>query len=336
MSWGYDGHYKINTNASLSFAPEMSQFLDWISIMAEHASDADNRKSNDDTESPKHYIDIDNYPEFVSGGKISADWDSIVTQHGVAFIMDNGILPWATIAAYDTLVRCFERRDWDKAVLVAADLGHYVADGHMPLHVCKNYNGQLSGNSGIHSRYESTMIKAHIGDINYGGYPVSVIEDVQSYIFSYLYSSYGYVDSVLIADDYATEIAGGTKSLNYTNTLWNRTEYFTVKLFSEASHALAELIYTAWVKAGSPSLDPSSPYSPLPVPGIRLLQIAPILLQVLQISAIPFGIKPIYGLKSGISGAVAWQHSTRAGRMPECTRSNGHPPPDRRVFTTSF
>jgi hypothetical protein len=41
---------------------------------------------------------------------------------------------------------------------VAADIGHYVADMHQPLHLTRNYNGQLTGNYGIHARYEGQMI----------------------------------------------------------------------------------------------------------------------------------------------------------------------------------
>ena len=44
MSWGYNGHYKINAGASLSFTSEMEQFMNWTTILAEHASDADERK----------------------------------------------------------------------------------------------------------------------------------------------------------------------------------------------------------------------------------------------------------------------------------------------------
>jgi len=272
MSWGYEGHYKINTNASLSYNEDMNQFLEWTSSLAEHASDADNRKGDDPEEGHKHYIDIDYYPEFVADGRIASTWDSVVDKHGENFVNDNGILPWATLASYDTLRSCFERRDWEKAKLTAADLGHYVADGHMPLHICKNYNGQLTGNTGIHSRYESTMINAHINDINYDGRSIAIIQDVPGYIFSYLYDSYQYVDSVIIADDYATEIAGDTKSSNYTNALWDRTKGFTGKLFSDASHSLAELIYSAWVEAGSPQINTSSLYAPVIQKGASLSQ----------------------------------------------------------------
>ncbi len=262
MSWGYAGHYKINESAALSFNGRMSQFRAWKNVLAGHGSDADDRKRYDESEGPKHYIDIDNYSEFLATGWISESYDSLGSLHGSAFVRDNGLLPWATLATFDTLKRCFEQGDLDRAVLVAADLGHYVGDGHMPLHICKNYNGQFTGNYGIHSRYESTMINAHIGDISYNGDSVSVIKDVASYIFGYLYKSYRYRDSVLMADDYATEITRFTDSVSYIDALWSRTGNFTIELFHDASHALAELIFTAWVEAGSPSMNSASDTDP--------------------------------------------------------------------------
>lgn len=121
----------------------MSQFNVWVSLLAEHASDADIRKAWDPTEGPKHYIDIDNYPEFLNTGHIPTTLDSVIALHGNDFVYDNGILPWATLTTFDSLQACFEREDWDNAVLFAADLGHYIADGHMPMHITRNYNGQL-------------------------------------------------------------------------------------------------------------------------------------------------------------------------------------------------
>jgi len=257
MSWGYTGHYKINNSASLSFTTEMEQFMAWAVTLAEHASDADDRKETDPNEGPRHYIDIDNYPEFLTEGKIPQTYDSVVALYGESFVIDQGILPWATLTTYDSLVNCFLRRDWAKAVLFASDLGHYVADAHMPLHITRNYNGQYSGNNGIHSRYESTMINAYIGQINYSGDDISFVTDVNGYVFNYIYSNYTYVDSVLAADDYAQGVAGNTSSAEYKQALWEKSMSFTVPLFSRASHALAELIYSAWAEAGKPLIDAS-------------------------------------------------------------------------------
>jgi len=258
ISWGSVGHKKINLNATLSFNQQMSQFLSWGSQLSSHASDADNRKDTDPTESPKHYIDIDNYSTFLTQNRIYQTWDSVIAAYGYSFVMNEGILPWATVTTVDTLRQCFQRKDWNKAILTASDLGHYVGDGHMPLHITKNYDGQQTGNSGIHSRYESTMISNYNYQIVYSGDTnLQLIQNVNQYVFNYIYNNYKYKDSVLLADNYAKTIAGNTTSSTYTLNLWGKTQYFTTLLFKNASHALAELIYTAWVQAGSPELTPS-------------------------------------------------------------------------------
>lgn len=258
ISWGSTGHFKINTAASLSYNAQMSQFADWTATLASHASDADIRKNTDPTEAPKHYIDIDSYPEFILTGRIPQTLDSVILIHGSTFVYGNGILPWATKVTFDSLKNCFTRQDWEKAVLFAADLGHYVADGHMPLHITENYDGQLTGNTGIHSRYETTMINSYIGQIIYSGMDITVIPNVNQYIFNYLYINQGYVDSVLAADNYARAAAGGsTSSTTYKTALWNKSKGFTIPLFRNASHSLTELIYTAWVLAGSPAMVPA-------------------------------------------------------------------------------
>jgi hypothetical protein len=262
-SWGGSGHTKISHDASLSFDPQMTIFNLWTLDLAAHASDADYRKDTDPNEAPKHYIDIDSYPEFMMTGYIASTLDSVVNLHGASFVYDNGILPYATRTTYDSLRNCFHRGDWDKALLFAADLGHYVGDGHMPLHITTNYNGQLTNNYGIHSRYESTMINTYVNQITYTGDSVHFITDVNRYIFNYIYHNFNYVDSVLLADTYAKTISSNTSSSQYKQALWNRTKLFTTELFKNASHSLAELIYTAWINAGSPAFGQASVFNQL-------------------------------------------------------------------------
>ena len=45
-------------------------------------------------------------------------------------------------------------RDPGRVLERAAVLGHYVADAHVPLHATVNYDGQLSGQDGVHARWE--------------------------------------------------------------------------------------------------------------------------------------------------------------------------------------
>ena len=240
----------------------MQDFNSWVGFLRDHASDPDKRKNADATEGPKHYIDIDNYNEFITKGRIPQTLDSVINLYGNTFVLKQGILPWATKASFDSLRNCLQRRNFTKAQVFAADLGHYVADGHMPLHLTDNHDGKSTGNNGIHSRYESTMINYYISQITYTGEDVSEISDVNQYIFDYLYANYTYVDSVLLADTYAKTF-GGTSTPAYNTALWNKTKSFTIPLFKRASHTLAELIYTAWLQAGTPSLINTSTSDPL-------------------------------------------------------------------------
>jgi len=264
ISWGSTGHKKISEASALSFNTQMQDFNSWTSYLRDHATDPDTRKSSDPNEGPKHYIDIDSYPEFNASGKIPQTLDSVNAIHGSAFVIDNGILPWATKASFDSIRNCMQRHDFVKAKFFAADLGHYVADGHMPLHITKNYDGQFTGNTGIHSRYETTMINSFILQIVYTGENATEISDVNQFIFDYLYTNNSYCDSVLAADNYAKLQSGGsTSTTTYKNALWSKSKSFTIPLFQRASHALASLIYTAWIQAGSPSLTITGTTDPL-------------------------------------------------------------------------
>ena len=62
-SWGEKGHHKINSTTPQFFPAGLNNFKGWSDVLAEHGSDADNRKRTDHTEGIKHYIDIDAYDD---------------------------------------------------------------------------------------------------------------------------------------------------------------------------------------------------------------------------------------------------------------------------------
>ncbi len=250
VSWGGTGHRSINGNTTFYFNPELSDFTSWSTSLRNHASDADNRKNGDPTEGKKHYIDIDNYYEYQQNGKIIEKYEDIVAKYGSNKVESYGILPWATITTYDTLVKCFRRNDLNKAVLVAADLGHYVGDGHMPLHLTDYYDGNSPASKGIHSRYESTMLGEYINEITYTHRDINIIPNVSRYIFDYIYKNSRYKDSIFAADVYA-QTKGSVNSDAYYAALWEKTATITKGLLPNAAHSLAELIYTAFIESKS-------------------------------------------------------------------------------------
>lgn len=230
----------------------------WPALLAAHSSDADERKQNNPTEEIKHYINLDSYPEFSQSGRIPQTLDSVIALHGSAFVMNAGILPWAILSAFDSLENSFARHDWNQSVLFASDLGHYTGDGHQPLHLTGNYDGQLTGQNGIHGRYETNMISNFYDQLVFPFDSAIFIEDVNSHVFDFIYRNYKDIGTILQADVYAKSIAGNSSSITYYNTMWSECGDLTVRLFKNASLSLAGLIYTAWIRAGSPVIYPNS------------------------------------------------------------------------------
>ena len=229
----------------------MAQFIQDSTYFADHASDADSRKGSDPTEGPKHYIDLELIPAYA---QLTRNLDSLVAVMGQSAVSENGILPWATADAYDSLVAQLTRGDWARARLSASDLGHYVGDGHNPLHATNNFNGQLTGNSGIHSLYESETINAYAAQLAVRPHSAEYVSDPFALALAYCIDANALVDSIMLADDEARAISGwtGTRSAptSYLAPFWERTRNLTLGQFQRATEVLASLWYSAWVDAG--------------------------------------------------------------------------------------
>lgn len=251
FGWGSTGHKIINRNAVIHLPPSMQKFIDQQSFLETHSTDPDTRKNTSDTamfsEQYRHYLDVDNYPNFHS---LSRSFDTLVATYGWSRVKNNGTNPWAIVKWMDSLTALLKNGDWNTAYQVAADLGHYVADPHQPLHACENYDGQQTGNSGIHSRYETTMINNFQSQITITKDSVKYIDDVYGFVFAFILKSNSLTDSIFHADTYAKAQSGGSYNTTYYNALWQRLGDMTKAQFQSATIDLADLWYTAWVNAG--------------------------------------------------------------------------------------
>ncbi len=261
FGWGSTVHQIINRNAVIHLPAEMATFAAQQSYLASHASDADSRKSADTAEAPKHYLDIDWYPNFT---QLTPSLPSLITTYGWTIVKENGILPWATLWAVDSLTAQAKRGDWTKAYQSAADIGHYVGDVFQPLHCTQNYDGAMTGNSGIHARYESSMISTYKSALVVSKGQLQQVTDPYQYIFGYILRSQVLVDSILHADTRAKLASGGSYSSTYYASLWASTDTMTIQLVQDATVVLASLWQYAWHQAGL--LGPTSVETPSLLP----------------------------------------------------------------------
>jgi len=252
-SWGSTGHRFINQNAAQHLPSALSQLAAQQAYLTNHASDADARRTSDpmDPEKPKHFIDLESFADFHN---LPSDFSVIVSQYGWTALQNYGVLPWTVAATTESLTVQFRRADWTKAYQSAADLGHYVGDAYQPLHCTVNYDGQLTGNGGIHSRYETTMIGLYISSLAVQPDSVRYVNDIYGLALSVVLHSNTYVDSIMQADNLARAASGWNGISNapqsYYAALWARTGRLTEEVLQGAIQDLASLWYTAWVNAG--------------------------------------------------------------------------------------
>ena len=251
--WGWDSHRYINKKAVYHLPNSMQLFIQDSSFFSTHSIDADDRRVSGDTslfaEAPRHFMDIDDYPDFHN---LPRSLDSVIALYGWERVKQNGTSPWATVWNYDSLVNQLARGDWAKATLTASDIGHYVGDAHQPLHNTRNYNGQYTNNSGIHSRYETTMLSStyYLSALTITPSNVQYVADRINYVFDYILHSNSLIDTIFHGDTYAKSQSGGSYNATYYSALWNRTRVMTLEQMQRGTRALANLWYSAWVDAG--------------------------------------------------------------------------------------
>ena len=256
FGWGDKGHKIITAFAMKQLPPQMKFSEAFKSAIIEHSVDPDNRKRDDKTEGPKHFIDIDFYKEF-SDGIIIMSRDSLNKLYGEQVVTKEGILPWATETTFYRLIQAFKDKDKDKVLLYASDLAHYVGDGHQPLHATVNYNGQLTDQKGIHGRYEIEMLDQYLNIVekNYDDQIPYYVNSIPSMIFNYIAESNNYVELILSADKFASKKTDGKFDKEYYRLLWFKTKYITMNEINSAALSLSSLIYSAWMDAGKPVLE---------------------------------------------------------------------------------
>ena len=155
--WGFFAHKKINYYAVFLLPPQMLVlYKPNIAFLSDHATDPDKRRYAVAAEGARHYIDIDHYGNYPYA-ELPHIWKDAVTKFGEDSLMAYGIVPWHIQIMLSRLTKAFREKDYPSIMKNSAEIGHYIADSHVPLHASSNHNGQLSNQKGIHAFWESRV-----------------------------------------------------------------------------------------------------------------------------------------------------------------------------------
>lgn len=267
-SWGFFAHKKINQLAIFTLPTEMFGFYKANNkYITEHAVDPDKRRYADTAEAPRHYLDVENYEEHIDS--IPEKWNDALKKYGQKKISADGMVPWQIQKTYNNLIRAFKEHDSLKILKYSADLGHYVADAHVPLHTTANHNGQLTNQTGIHGFWESRIPELFAVNYNLLVGKASYINDPLKEAWKIVKQSNTMVDTVLKFEAKLNTIFPSDQKYDFSqrgNTIVKQYSVAYTKAYQDMMNGMVErrmrsaiievgsFWMSAWIDAGQPKL----------------------------------------------------------------------------------
>lgn len=271
-SWGFLMHRTIHQLAVYELPKSMQPFfyknLDYI---VKYSVRPDERRSTDSTEAPKHFIDFEAYGDSAAW-KMPLTWNEAVAKYSKDTLFEYGYVPYVIMDMKEKLTRAFREKNKDSILFYAADMGHYIEDAHVPLHTTLNYDGQLTGQKGMHSLWESMVPEIDINTYNLSSrHKARYLKQPEQAVWEALRKTHLLVPDVFRFEietskdftdstKYRTQVRRGREVKNYSSDFaraYSRRLGSTVN--EQAIHAanlFSDFLYTCWVDGGKPDLTP--------------------------------------------------------------------------------
>src|SRR5262245_6241557 len=265
-AWGMDVHRYITKRALDGLPPELKPFYaQQREFIGEHSADPDlwrlvEAKGKLGEEDPNHFLDIDSLGEQRPYANVPRDWNAYLAKYGVDRAAKAGHLPWRAEEIYGLLVKRFQDLakspsgyTADNLRYLTAILAHYIEDAHVPFHAVENYDGQLTNQRGIHSRYETDLVLRNLSTLKLTPVTIRPIANMRDFIFDTLLESETLVAPVLEADR-AAIVGREFYDDGYFAAFAKGALPIAERRLSDATSAVASAIVSAWTAGGKPAL----------------------------------------------------------------------------------
>jgi hypothetical protein len=267
-AWGFFGHQRINKLAVFTLPPSMIRFYKKsITYISEASVNPDKRRYSVPDEAARHYIDLDHYGDSAHH-TMPRYWSDAVNLYSEDTLKAYGIVPWHVNTMYFRLRDAFLLGDPERILKMSAEIGHYIADAHVPLHTTENYNGQLTGQDGIHGFWESRLPELFSDEYDFFVGKARYLENPQMTIWDGIASAHVDVKRVLAEEKKLAEKFGERKyafetkgrqtvkvySSEYAKAYHKIMDGMVERQMRAAIKTIGDFWYTAWVDAGQPDL----------------------------------------------------------------------------------
>jgi len=269
-SWGFLVH-RTTTQIAVYQLPKTIQpfFYQNLDYLVKNSVRPDQRRNTDKTEETKHFIDFEVFGDSAAW-KMPADWNKAVKLYTKDSLLKYGYLPYWIMVMKDRLTAAYQSGNKDTILFYAADIAHYIADLHVPLHTTLNYDGQLTNQKGMHSLWESMIPEIELENYRlYNNHKARYLGNPAKEVWSAARTAH-----VLLKNVFEKEKEVSKKFTDSTKYRWQKRNGRDVRSYSTAfaraygkelgnsinkqllrsSNLIADFWYTAWVDAGRPAL----------------------------------------------------------------------------------
>lgn len=253
LAWGNNAQRLIVNKAVDTLPYEMRPFFENNrSFLVQHVNDPLNQLDKHPNERQNHFIELDKYGKFPFDA-LPRNYKTAISKYSKSKIDSTGLLPWQIGVYSAKLTDDMKSGRWDEAKIDAAFLANYVAEAHDPFNTTENYDGKMTGQSGVNERFNTMLIDRYSSFFPLNPHDAFFITDPTDFAFDTCLNAHSLVESLLLADRNAKR---GLSS--YTDEYYDRFYNFAaaplIKQLSDAATDVGSYWLTAWANAGKPPL----------------------------------------------------------------------------------
>jgi len=269
-SWGFLVHKTVQQLAIYQLPVSLVPFFQGhADQLIYDAVRPDIRRNTDSTEASKHFIDLEDFGTDAAH-RMPMNWDAAVKQYGKDSLLKYGYVPYQVVFIQKRLTEAFRIKNKDSILFYAADLGHYIADAHVPLHTTSNFDGQLTQQHGLHSLWETVVPEVELNSYQlYTNHQAQYLNDPAAAIWKAVRQAHTLLPDVFAkeksvslqftdAEKYRIQVRKGKEYKYYTSAF---AKAYGAALKPTVNRQLllsaeltADFWYTSWVDAGKPDL----------------------------------------------------------------------------------
>jgi hypothetical protein len=269
-NWGFLVHRTIHQTAIYQLPePVRSFFYQHMKYLVDNAGRPDQRRNQDSTEAPKHFIDLEAFGDSAAW-KMPFYWDQAVKIYSKDSLLKYGYVPYHIITMKNKLTEAFRSLDKDSILFYANDLAHYIGDANVPLHSSLNYDGQLTNQHGLHSLWESMIPELEMDNYKlFSRHKATYLKNPEQAVWDCIRRAHTMLPDVFSKEIEATkgftdstkfrvQVRRGKEVRSFTPAFAKAYDQLLGKSINEqllrSTDMIADFWYTAWVDAGKPDL----------------------------------------------------------------------------------